>query len=189
MKTITCLKSKTQTPKITILISIFLCLFFEIGFAQTPTETAKLLSRLDLTKPGIKKVKLSSNKPEQVATELLNYFRDRISVKHFIDRNSKKAALGNTATEKDFEAADNALKHIFIRQSDYPTYFCDDDINWGTRPVPENERVWQLNRMGFWKSMAKVYWQTSDEKYPKKWCFLLIDWTRKYPRDKEHEYA
>jgi heparan-sulfate lyase len=182
-------KNQFQSRKITFLILIFLCLFFINGFSQSPAETAKLLSRLDLSKPGLEKVKPLSNSPEQAATELLKYFRTRTSVKHFIDRNSKKTALGNSATEKDFESANNALNHIFTGQSAYPPYFCGDDIDWGTRPVPDNEWVWQLNRMGFWESMAKAYWHTGDEKYAKEWCFQLLDWTRKNPRDKEHDYA
>jgi heparan-sulfate lyase len=189
MKTNTDLKTKSHFRKTCFLIVVFLCLFIENGFSQTPTETAKLLSRLDLSKPGLEKVKQLSDKPEHATAELLKYFRDRTSVKHFIDRDSKKTALGNAATEKDFEAANNALKHIFIGQSAYPPYFCGNDINWGTRPVPDNEWVWQLNRMGFWESMAKVYWHTGDEKYAKEWCLQLIDWTRKNPRDKEHDYA
>jgi len=189
MKTNTDLITKTQSRKINFLISIFFCLLFVNGFTQSPMETEKLLSRLDLSKPGLEKVKQSANNPKMAANELLSYFRERTSVQHFIDRNSKKSALGNTATEKDFVAANNALKHIFTGQSAYPPYFCGDDINWGTRPVPDNEWVWQLNRMGFWESMAKAYWHTGDEKYAKEWCYQLLDWTRKNPPDKDHDYA
>ena len=171
-----------------VLMTLIICLSGIIS-AQSSVETEKLLSRIDLSKPGLEKAKKSSNNPEQAAAELLNYFRNRTSVKHFIDRNTKNKALEKTATEKDFEAANNALKHIFVGQSAYPPYFCGDDINWGTRPVPDNEWVWQLNRMGFWEAMAKVYWHTGDEKYAKEWCFQLLDWTRKNPRDKEHDYA
>lgn len=183
------LKKETQFRKIVVIVTLFFCFIFESAFAQSPSETEKLLSRIDLSKTGLEKVKQSANDPKLAAAELLNYFRNRTSVKHFIDRNSKTAALGKTATEKDFEAANNALKHIFVGQSAYPPYFCGDDIDWGTRPVPDNEWVWQLNRMGFWDSMAKVYWHTGDKKYAKEWCFQLMDWTRKNPRDKEHEYA
>jgi heparan-sulfate lyase len=149
----------------------------------------KLLSRLDLSKPGLQKVKQSSSNPEKAAEELLNYYKARNSVEHFIDRKNKAGSFGNCAGEKDFEMAENALKHIFVGQSAYPPYFCGDDIDWGTRPVPDNEWVWQLNRMGFWDAMAKVYWHTGDENYAKEWCFQLLDWTRKNPRDKEHDYA
>lgn len=183
------LKKNDQSRRIVFLIVFLSILFFNATIAQSPAETEKLLSRLDLSRPGLEKLKQSSNKPEQAAAELLTYFRNRISVKHFIDRNSKTAAFGNVAAEKDFEAANNALKHIFIGQSAYPPYFCGEDINWGTRPVPDNEWVWQLNRMSFWEAMAKVYWHTGDEKYAKAWCFQLLDWTRKNPRDKEHDYA
>ena len=189
MKTNINLKKQYQLRRVLFLIVVLSILFFKPAFAQTPAETTKLLSRLDLSKPGLEKVKQAANNPERAAAELLNYFRDRTSVKHFIDRDSKKTAFENVASEKDFEAANNALKHIFIGQSAYPPYFCGDDINWGTRPVPDNEWVWQLNRMGFWESMAKAYWHTGDEKYAKEWCFQLLDWTRKNPRDKEHDYA
>lgn len=189
MNTKTNLKNKTQCRKAIFLFVIFLCIIFKTGFSQIPTETEKLLSRLDLSKTGLEKVKQLSSNPEDATAELLNYYRNRTAVKHFIERNSKIAAQGNAANEKDFETANNALKHIFTGQSAYPPYFCGDDINWGTRPVPDNEWVWQLNRMGFWEAMAKVYWHTGDEKYAKEWCFQLLDWTRKNPRDKEHEYA
>jgi len=184
MKTNINLKNQYQSRKVLFLIVVLSILFFKTAFAQPPDETEKLLSRLDLSKPGLEKIKQSSNNPEQATTELLKYFRTRTSVKHFIDRDSKKKAFGNAASEKDFEAANNALKHIFIGQSAYPPYFCGDDINWGTRPVSDNEWVWQLNRMGFWDTMAKAYWHTGDEKYAKEWCFQLLDWTRKNPRDK-----
>ena len=189
MKTNINLKNQYQSRRVIFLIVVLSILFFKPAFAQSPAETTKLLSRLDLSKPGLEKVKNSSGNSEQATTELLKYFRTRTSVKHFIDRNSKKTAFGNTASDKDFEAANNALKHIFIGQSAYPPYFCGDDINWGTRPVPDNEWVWQLNRMGFWESLAKAYWHTNDEKYAREWCFQLLDWTRKNPRDKEHDYA
>ncbi len=189
MKTNSIVKKETQFRKISVLIAIFFCILFKTGFSQLPAETEKLLSRLDLSKPGLEKVKQSAKNPEKAATELLKYFSNRTSVKHFIERDSRTTALGNIATEKDFESANNALKHIFIGQSAYPPCFCGDDIDWGTRPVPDNEWVWQLNRMGFWESMAKVYWHTGDEKYAKEWCFQLLDWTRKNPRDKEHEFA
>jgi heparan-sulfate lyase len=187
MKIETCINQLFISLKI-FTTTIFLLFLFVSGNAQVSSETDKLLSRLDLSKPGLEKVRQSSNDHELAAAELLNYFRERTSVKHFVDSNSRKA-FGNAATEKDFETANNALKHIFIGQSAYPPYFCGDDIDWGTRPVPDNEWVWQLNRMGFWESMAKVYWHTGDEKYAKEWCYQVLDWTRKNPRDKEHEYA
>jgi heparan-sulfate lyase len=110
-------------------------------------------------------------------------------VKHFVDRNAKASMLGKCASSGEMLAADNAMKHTFVGQSAYPPFFCGDDINWGLRPVPDNEWVWQLNRMGFWQSMSLAYWHTGDEKYAKEWCYQLLDWTKKNPRDKAHDYA
>lgn len=185
--------SNGQSPYKHLCLWFVVILFFqaENGIAQSNelvNGMEKLLSRLDLSKPGLEKVKQSSSNPE-AAEELLNYYKARNSVEHFIDRKNKTGSFGNCADKKDFEMADNALRHIFVGQSAYPPYFCGDDIDWGTRPVPDNEWVWQLNRMGFWDAMAKVYWHTGDEKYAKEWCLQLLDWTRKNPRDKEHDYA
>jgi heparan-sulfate lyase len=172
----------------------FLILFLLIikGTAQTNSLSIQaeiLLSRLDLSGEGLEQVSQNHNNPQIAAEKLLEYFRQRNSVNHPIDRNLKASSKGNIATEKDFETANNALKHIFVGQPAYPPYFCGDDIDWGTRPVPDNEWVWQLNRMSFWEAMGKVYWQTGDEKYAKAWGKQLIDWTRKNPNDEEHKYA
>ena len=153
------------------------------------SETGLLLKRLDLSRPGLERVKALSADSASAATELLNYFRARTSVKHFVSREDKDASEGNYASGSDILSAENALKHIFVGQSAYPPFFCGEDINWGYRPVPDNEWVWQLNRMGFWQSLSLAYWHTGDEKYAKEWCFQLLDWTRKNPKDKEHAYA
>lgn len=148
-----------------------------------------LLSRIDLNAKDLQQVKQSSANPENAAEKLLNYYQNRTAVKHPVDRNNKKKSLGNIANEKDFEVANNALKHVFVEQSAYPPHFCGDDIDWGTRPVPDNEWVWQLNRMSFWGAMARVYRQTGDEKYAKEWAYQLVDWTRKNPNDADHKHA
>ncbi len=154
-----------------------------------PTAIDSLISRLDLNTKGLEAVKQSVDYPEEAAKELLAYYKQRNSVSHPINRNLKASSKGNMASEKDFKTADNALKHIFVGQPAYPPYFCGEDIDWGTRPVPDNEWVWQLNRMSFWEAMGRAYWHTGDEKYAKAWGEQLIDWTRKNPNDEAHKYA
>ena len=62
-------------------------LFFqaENGIAQSNelvNGMEKLLSRLDLSKPGLQKVKQSSSNPEKAAEELLNYYKKLIEIKN-----------------------------------------------------------------------------------------------------------
>lgn len=174
------------------LITILVCaLFGQVSARSSGTlaSTEKLLSRIDLSAKGMEKVKEASVQPEQASRELLNYYRFRTIVKHPVDRKLKAQSLGNCASTDEIRTADNAMKHIFVGQSAYPPYFCGDDINWGTRPVPDNEWVWQLNRMNFWNDMASAYWHTGDEKYAREWCAQLLDWTVKNPNVKEHSYA
>jgi len=80
----------------------------------------------------------------------------RKSVKHFLDKDSKKDFMGKNVSQHDQKAADDALKHIFLGQTAYSPYFCGDDIDWGLQPVPDNEWVCQLNRMFFQDAIAKV---------------------------------
>lgn len=120
---------------------------------------------------------------------LLHYFRSREGIHHPINREERESYKGKIATEGDFEVAEDALLHIFVGQSAYPRFFCGEDIDWGFRPVPDNEWVWQLNRMSFWDAMGKAYWHTGDEKYARAWAEQMKDWVRKNPNDDNHAYA
>lgn len=160
----------------------------DVGTA-TPAEVEALLSRLNLGHPGLEKVPSVANDPAKAAEALLAYYRARTSVKHPIDRSLRSQARGQYASERDLRVADDALGHVFVGQSAYPSYYCGDDIDWGSRPVPDREWVWQLNRMSFWEAMGKAYWHTGDEKYAREWCLQLVDWTQKNPRDEAHAYA
>jgi heparan-sulfate lyase len=120
---------------------------------------------------------------------LLDYFRTRNNVSHPIKREDREASKGNIASKSYLEVANDALNHTFVGQPSYPRFFCGEDINWGFRPVPDNEWVWQLNRMTFWNAMARAYWHTGDEKYAEAWVDQMMDWVKKNPNDESHEYA
>ena len=180
---------------------LFLCLLFGAGLNQrlyakgiskglsNLPQIRVLLSRINLNAPGLEKVKAAIDDPGLAAQELLAYYRARNFVKHPIDRSSKTNMIGKCASEKDIAMANDALKHIFVGQPAYPPHFCGDDIDWSTNPYPDNEWIWQLNRMSFWDAMGRVYWHTGDEKYAREWCAQLKDWIKKNPRDNQHNYA
>lgn len=170
-------------------------LFFLISFGQEKgnpqsdnVAVARLLDNLDVGKTSISSIQKITDSAKQEEA-LLAYFRSRENVYHRIKRDDKAHSLGNIASKADFALADDALKHIFVGQPAYPRFFCGDDIDWGTRPVPDNEWVWQLNRMNFWNAMGRVYWHTADEQYAKAWGEQLIDWVKKNPNDETHRYA
>ena len=170
-------------------------LFFLIAFGQEKgnpqsdnVAVARLLENLDIERTSISSIQKITDSAKQEEA-LLAYFRSRENVYHRIKRDDKAHSLGNIASKADFALADDALKHIFVGQPAYPRFFCGDDIDWGTRPVPDNEWVWQLNRMNFWNAMGRVYWHTADEQYAKAWGEQLIDWVKKNPNDETHRYA
>src|SRR5690554_4405168 len=140
------------------------------------TSLRLLLQRLDIEKLP-KEFQLPVIDEERSnADVLLNYFRTRDNVRHPIRREDRKVSKGITASKADLKIAEDALQHIFVGQPAYPGFFCGEDIDWGFRPVPDNEWVWQLNRMSFWDSMARAYWHTGDEKYAKGWAVQMMDW-------------
>ncbi|MFY0654619.1 MAG: alginate lyase family protein [Cyclobacteriaceae bacterium] len=143
-----------------------------------------LLPRLDLEGDGLKEMSDLSNNPEQAAAKLLEYFKERTTVKHPVHEEGALSIL-----EKELKYANDALNHVFVGQPAYPSHFCGDDIDWSFSPVPDKEWVWQLNRMYFWNAMGKVYTQTKDERFAKEWGLQLIDWVKKNPNDKDHKYA
>ncbi len=188
MKNISNLINTNPFRNILFLSIIFSFLFLINGTAQsirTSSEIEKLLSRLNHGYQGLDRIKQFENNPGQAAKELLNYYQNRTSVKHPVQLKNEK----DSVTVRELKWADDALEHIFVGQPAYPSHFCGEDIDWNSRPVPDNEWVWQLNRMYFWNAMAKVYSQTGDEKYAKEWCSQLVDWTVKNPNDENHKHA
>lgn len=180
---------------------LILWLFFSLtvsgqGKSKLQTDSCKagnmpiehLLDKLDVTEAPLNEIQKITDREKQ-ENALLAYFRSRGNVYHRINRDYKAHSLGNIASKADFELAEDALKHIFVGQPAYPRFFCGDDIDWGTRPVPDNEWVWQLNRMNFWNAMGRVYWHTDEEKYAQAWCEQLMDWVNKNPNDEDHRYA
>ena len=157
-----------------------------ISFSQTAsfeTNTQVLINRLDAT--TLKSVVSNPKELSASAKELLEFYKNRNSVKHPVQNTSGNIDI----SEKELKYASDALKHIFVGQPAYPSHYCGEDINWNSRPVPDKEWVWQLNRMYFWNAMGKVYSKTKDERYAEEWCAQIVDWVEKNPRDEAHKHS
>jgi heparan-sulfate lyase len=140
-----------------------------------PTDE-KFFSELDLRRPALADVRKHVQKKDYRAAKgaLADYFRTR-TIKtcefdpHSTDRNihfSKKRA--NAA----------ARGHITINR--FPHTFEGGTIDWLHNPTKNRDYVrptpqWtaKLNRMHFWKPIAKAYWATGDEHYAKAWVRQL----------------
>ncbi|WP_114749254.1 heparinase II/III family protein [Pleomorphovibrio marinus] len=145
----------------------------------------EIKGHLDLDHPELVRVKMAGENHILAARELLSYYRNREGVRHLVELQKDKLSPG----EKDLERAEDALQHIMVGQPAYPSYNVGRNIDWASRPVPDNEWVWQLNRMTFWEAMGKAYSQEKEEKYAHAWAYQLKDWVAKNPRDEEHKHA
>lgn len=134
---------------------------------------------INLNHPGLAEVKkaYAQNDIGKASKALLNYYRNRTSVKH------PELDLKNiTVTASDQQKADEALAHIFYAHQGYqPSFYYGKDIDWKYWPVKDNELRWQLHRHGWFTPMGKVYYTTHNEKYAKEWVFQYMDWIKKNP--------
>ena len=163
----------------------------QVPYEVNNNDIIQLLSRLDLTKPGLEEVNAASSTPQLAIRKLLDYYRARTSVKHPIDRALKNDVFGkgNYANANAITVANYAMAHIFQGHGSYPYHNYGPNIDWGYNPTPDMEWVWQLHRLVFMNNMSSTYWHTGDEQYTRKWAYLLDDWVRKNPRDNAHAYA
>ncbi len=172
-----------------IFVSILFLLTNRTVLASSGTDDpVLLLSRLNLDAPGMEKVKAATD-PQEAIKELWSVYRNGGAGKHPVSREDKRKSLQNYASARDFELADDAMKHILCGAGGHPSFFRGEEIDWINNPVADSEWIWQLNRMGFWNAMAKVYWHTGDEKYAAEWVRQFLQWTKNTPNDRQHANA
>ena len=147
----------------------------------------KLLSYLDLDRPGLEKVKATVNNPEKMARGLLTYYRARTSIKHPVARKARARAKGKIASEEDIAIANDAVHNILIASPVYPRYNFGPEIDWYTNRSPKKDLEWivQLHRHYSWTPLGKTYWHTGDEKYAQFYVRQLTDWLQKCPPTKK----
>lgn len=134
---------------------------------------------INLDYQGLADVKqaYAQNDLDKASKALLDYYRNRTSVKH-----PELDLTKVTASASDRQKADEALAHIFYAHEGYqPSFYYGKEIDWKYWPVKDNELRWQLHRHGWFTPMGKVYYTTRDEKYAREWVFQYMDWIKKNP--------
>lgn len=164
-----------------LILGLFFC---NSGLQAQEAITKESFDILNLQYPGLEKVKqlVDANRFKEASAELLNYYRNRKSVKHPDFNVGDEARFrGKDIGKANQEKADNALEHKFQPQKGYGFYDYGKDINWQFWPVKDNEVRWQLHRVYWWQPMAMAYRSSGDEKYAKEWVFQFRDWAAKNP--------
>jgi heparan-sulfate lyase len=163
---------------------ISLSLIFLFTKAQEPLLKKESFDILNLNYPGLEKVNKAvlAEKYNEAATTLLEYYRERTSVKHPEFNVADRAAFAGKPIETaDQEKADNALLHKFKPHVGYDFFDYGKDINWQYWPVKDDEIRWQLHRVYWWQSLGLAYRSSGDEKFAKEWVYQFRDWVRKNP--------
>lgn len=154
-------------------------------------EIRLLLSRLDLSRPGLAAVKAVENDPARAAEALLAYYRARTGVRHPVDPAARPALQGQYADVAQLQRAGDAVHNICYSLCVYPSVNFGADIDWFTNrsSTQDMEWVWQLHRQYWWDDLANAYWHTGEEQYAEAWVRQLRHWVRHCPRDpKSHAW-
>ncbi|WP_419645916.1 alginate lyase family protein [Victivallis vadensis] len=131
-----------------------------------------LLGKLDLSRPGLEKVR-SAETAQQKKAALHDYFRNRRIHRLLEFDPSRPPALN----KREQEWAAGALEHKFPGQPAYPIQFRGGEtLDWDTNPFSDKEWIWQLHRFYWWPALGKAYLHSKDEKYAKEWVFELNSW-------------
>ena len=147
----------------------------------SPPECKSILELIDLTLPQMESVAQAYQKKNyvQACENLLEYYKkNKQPIKYSVDRKNKQLS---TPGKIDQKWAQDALKHVFVGQKNYDSYFRGWDIDWRTNPVSDFEWIVQFHRMYWWDSMGKMYWSTKDEQYAQEWIYQFCDWNAKNP--------
>ena len=133
-----------------------------------------VLSKLDLNKPGLEKVKKAAEKNDQNAAfkELLKYYR------------AKYPLEPKTDIEKDkIKTADDICNRTFQWGPYEPAQY-GEDINWQWDPRGDIEWVAVMYRFYWAGYLSNAYAATRNEKYAKAFVEMTADWIEKHPLQK-----
>ena len=145
-----------------------------------------LFAALNLDAPGLGSVKDAVALGDYAAARagLADYLRTRTNVTWFFDPRAVTNAVSYSLSLA------NATATGTITVSSIPYTFPDGNIDWffnaTTNPAsgyaPNNEWLWQLNRMMWWPNLGQTYWGRSrDEAYAQAWVNQLRDWIADCP--------
>jgi len=152
----------------------------------SPRSDSGLFSLINLDSPGMEAVKknVETGDFEQAKVAYLAFRREKNQAKWEINPADKPA----TASATDYPQADRIMKHLIETSMSAPEAFLGEDINWEYNPVEPTEpyftKEWtwcNLNRMPFWNTLGRAYWQTLDEKFAKEWVAQMTDWVEDNP--------
>ncbi|MGJ1419505.1 heparin-sulfate lyase HepC [Sphingobacterium spiritivorum] len=174
--------------------------FITLLAAFVTTAKAQIIAqdfaRINLDYPGLETVKKAviSKKYNDAAAALLQYYRNRTSVRHLqYNTDDSNTSAGRKVNTETLKLADDILLHKFKPHKGYPTYDYGADINWQYRPVKDQLLTTFLHRTAFWESLGLAYRAGGDEKYAREWVFQVKDWIRKnkngaYADDKDYAW-
>lgn len=145
-----------------------------------------LFAALNLDYPGLERVKadVAASDYRAAVTNLGAYLLGRTNVTWFFDPHAVTSAVSYSKSQADAAATGT------VTISGITYTFPDGNIDWffnvTTNPAygyaPNNEWLWQLNRMYFWPNLGQTYWgRSKDEYYAQAWVSQLRDWISDCP--------
>jgi len=135
-----------------------------------------VLSKLDLTLPGLERVKTAADAGNQAAAfeALLAHYREKYPPPPRAD-----------ARQATLDVADRIANHVF-QWGPYEAADYGPDIDWEWDPRGDIEWVASVYRFYWAAPLASAYSATGDDTYARAFIELTSDWIAKHPLEK-HE--
>lgn len=153
------------------------------AFAQDDAANETLFAALDLSLPELAAVKKAADAGDWALArrELAAHLRNR-NVRTWHWPNGELPAANANMQIADNATSDKVQGGLVKIWHTFP----DGKIDWyynATRDKPpyNPEWQWQLNRMAFWREMARAYRNTKDERYPQAWVRQLHSFLEQCP--------
>ncbi len=170
-------------PKYALCFAVVLTVAVLTLNAQAEDELRSLspdevLDKLDLTRPGLEKVRQAQRQGDRPAAlrALLAYYREKYP----------RPKADRKLSQKQLKKADDVCRHIF-QWGPYEAADYGKEVDWEWDPRGDIEWVAVMYRFYWSRPLSAAYRATGDEKYAKAFVELTADWIAKHPLEKRRK--
>ncbi|MBN2383975.1 alginate lyase family protein [bacterium] len=166
--------------RVTLKAKLLVSFIYAVVFCSCTPDDPRIeqIQRWDLTRPGFEKVRvcLEQGNLESAQRLIVAYYEKRQTPWPVTPESIR---LGFVEPELVLNEADQILDYRFSQLNE--TFQLTPPIDWCKNPSTNQEWIWAFNRHYEWKTLARAYVLTGQEKYARLFQELAHDWITRNP--------